>query len=314
MAWYVAAWTVAAVGYVAVREAVLHPYARNQFIAPVFLQQGWVPIRLTAIAALGDVTRLLLFPLKLRTDYSPAERTIVTTPLDVRFAIGAACLVAWGALFALAWRRGRKAEAFGLAWLALAFLPVANLLFPTGILVAERTLYLPSAGLALALGAWGRDLRGWRLGVPLAAVVIAGGIRSALRVPVWRNDRRVILSVLDDSPRSYAGPMGMGAVYLQTGDAEKALAAFRYASSVAPLEGRPYLLAGHAALKLRRFAVADSEFAQVDRMCNPCGGLYRTEAGAALQMGDTAVADSLLAHARRLTSPPARAGNRLNQR
>src|SRR5207249_10906236 len=107
-----------------------------------------------AVAALADIGRLLVFPLTLRVDYSPAERTLVTSPLDGRFLIGLACLAIWGVLLGRAWRRRRRVEALGLAWIAIAYLPVANLLFPSGVLVAERTFHVPSIGLALALGAW----------------------------------------------------------------------------------------------------------------------------------------------------------------
>jgi hypothetical protein len=150
---FVGSWLAIAAVYVALRGAVLHPYARLHDIAPVFVGQSPVAVRLTAVATLGDVLRLLVFPLTLRVDYSPAERTIVTSVLDGRFLLGLAAVALWATVLVLAWRRGRRVEAFGLGWIAIAFLPVANLLFPVGILLAERTLYLPSVGLALAAGA-----------------------------------------------------------------------------------------------------------------------------------------------------------------
>src|SRR5207244_2073473 len=79
--------------------------------APVFFRGSHMAVRLTATAAFADVTRLLLFPLRLRVDYSPAERTLVTTPLDPRFALGLLCFAVWAALLWLAWRRGRRIEA-----------------------------------------------------------------------------------------------------------------------------------------------------------------------------------------------------------
>jgi hypothetical protein len=311
---YLVCWAIAGAAYAAVRESVLQPYASFREAAPIFVGHGPVAVRLTAVSALADVTRLLLFPLTLRADYSPAERTIVTSPVDWRFAVGMLCLVGWALALGFAWRRGRKIEALGLAWVALAFAPVANLIFPAGVLIAERTLYLPSVGFALAVGAWAGQLEGRRLWALVGSVAILGGVRSFVRVPVWRNDRTVILSILDDSPRSYSGPMAVGAIYLTTRQPEKALAAFDSAAAIFPIEGRPYLLGGHAALMLRRYALADSLFAHVDALCYPCGGLYRTEAGAALQMGDTAVAESLLAHADRLTAPRTPAGRSGNHR
>jgi len=91
-------------------------------------------------------------------DYSPAERTIVQNLSDGRFLLGLACLALWAWLLVMAWRRQRS-EAFGLGWIAIAFLLVSNLLFSDGVLLAERTLYLPSVGLALAAGRRSRDFQ-----------------------------------------------------------------------------------------------------------------------------------------------------------
>ncbi|HEY6174438.1 MAG TPA: hypothetical protein VIX73_08350, partial [Kofleriaceae bacterium] len=151
---YVAGWTVVAVIYLAIRWTILHPYGRLEHLAAVFIGASPLSVRFTTVAALSDIARLLVFPAVLRVDYSPNERTLVTSPLDGRFLAGLLCFLVWAGLLWLAWRRGRRVEAFGLGWIAIAFLPVANLFFPTGVLVAERTLYLPSVGLALAAGAW----------------------------------------------------------------------------------------------------------------------------------------------------------------
>ena len=42
---------------------------------------------------------------------------------------------------------------FGLLWMVITLSPVSNLLFLSGILLAERTLYLPSVGF-VAAAAW----------------------------------------------------------------------------------------------------------------------------------------------------------------
>ena len=130
---YVTSWVMLGVAYLAVRSAVLHPFARIKNIAAAFVGASPLDIRLTAIATLSDVARLLVFPLTLRVDYSPAERTLVTSVLDPRFLIGLGCAVAWGALIALAWRHNRRVEAYGLGWIGIALSPVANLLFPAGV-------------------------------------------------------------------------------------------------------------------------------------------------------------------------------------
>src|SRR5207245_2493071 len=141
-------------------EAVANIVGRAEVMAGLFAI-------LAVYAALADVARLLVFPLTLRVDYSPAERTLVPTLLDYRFALGVLCIAAWGGLLWLTWRRGRRVEAFGLGWIAIALFPVSNLVVPVGVLLAERALYLPSAGLVLAAGAWLKDLETRRLAVVL---------------------------------------------------------------------------------------------------------------------------------------------------
>src|SRR3989442_13773323 len=188
MAMYAGVWVAVGLAYGVVRWAVLgHELVGHP--APVFFGASPVAVRLTAVAPHADVARLLVFPLTLRVDYSPAERTLVPTPLDSRFALGLLCVAAWSALLWLTWRRGRRVEAFGLGWIAIALFPVSNLVVPVGVLLAERALYLPSAGLALAAGAWLKDLETRRLAVVLSLLVVAGGVRTALRVPVWRGYR-----------------------------------------------------------------------------------------------------------------------------
>ncbi len=294
MAAFLLSWLVIAGAYLAVRGIVLHPYARLHATAPVFLGESAVARRLTSLAALSDVLRLLVFPLKLRVDYSPAERTIVRSLLDGRFILGLTCLAVWAWLLLMAWRLRRNVEAYGLAWIAIAFLPVSNLLFSTGVLLAERTLYLPSAGLALAAGAALARLPARRFGVALALLVVAGGIRSALRTPVWHDDFAVTASILEDSPNSYRGPARMAAIYQSHRQPERALAALREATRVYDRDPTLFIAGADAALTLGNSHLADSMLVRAERLCYRCAGSYRTQALAARSRGDSAVADSLL--------------------
>jgi protein O-mannosyl-transferase len=300
---YLACWIVIGVAYGMSRQTILNPLSRIENIAPVFVGASPWAIRLTAVAAFADVARLLLFPLTLRVDYSPAERTLVTSPLDPRFALGLLCVVAWAGLVALAWRRGRRVEAFGLGWIAIALLPVANLVFPAGFFVAERTLYLPSVGLVVAVGAWLGALAPQRLRVVVAALVLAAGARTARRVPVWRDALSVIASELEDSPRSYDGPARMVGVYLSGGRLEKAIEAYRASTAIFDRYPWVYVWGADAAFGLRRPVLADSMLRRLEQLCHHCAYYYRYEATGALARGDTATADSLLARAREFHEP-----------
>jgi len=290
---YWAGWIGLGAAYFAVRWAILHSAADQVQLAPVFVGASFSAVRLTAVAAFADFARLLVFPLTLRVDYSPDERTLVTTPLDIHFLLGTLCLLVW------TWRRGRRVEAYGLCWIAIALMPVANLLFPVGVLVAERTLYLPSVGLVLVVGAWVKELPMRPLAAIATAVALAGAVRSALRVPVWSSPQTVALSVSEDSPHSYVRPLLMAGTYLAQHQPEKALAAIRIAARITDRAPRVLLWGADAAFKLGQTQVADSLLGRLDQLCNRCPFYYEYAARGALSRGDTAVADSFLVRARR---------------
>lgn len=301
-AWlFVGSWGVAGAACLTAAFLVLAGATGSASTAPVFVGHGPIAVRLTAFSEVTDLVRLLLVPLTLRVDYSPAERTIVTSVLDGRFLAGLLLLGLWVALAVIAWRRGRRVEVVGLLWVAVAYLPVSSLIVPIGLLMAERTLYLASAGVVLALAAAAvrLPLRPSALAAGAAGVVVLGALRTALRVPIWHDNLRVALSIVEDSPKSYQGPMASAGIFLEAGRPVQALEYADTAWSVFPLDPRPYLIGAHAALKLGRMSTADSLLALADRHCLPCRGVYEAEAAVALAMGDTAIADSLRSHLRR---------------
>lgn len=306
LAAFVATWVVLGAAYATARGAVLGDVPHGLY--PMFRDAGPLEVRLTAVAALADIARLLVFPLTLRIDYAPGERTLVTSFLDARVAAGLLCLALWATLLVRTYRAGRRVEALGLVWIAIAFLPVANLLFPSGILIGERTLYLPSVGLVLAVGAWLKDLEPRRLGAVLTVLVLAGGVRSALRVPAWRDEMSVSLSILEDSPRSHHGLARAAGAYYGSGQPAKALDAYRRAIAMYDREPMLYVSAALAALKIDRGAVADSLLAGASALCGACQRQYAFYVAIARWQGDSALADSLAvrqrAAARERDAPP----------
>jgi protein O-mannosyl-transferase len=297
MAAYAASWVAIAALYGVARYAVVHQYAWSQALAQVFYRESPLTIRLTAVAALADAARLLLFPLHLRADYSPAERTAIHSPLDTRLLIGLVVAIAWGALLYRCWRRGRTIEAFGLGWMALAYLPVANLLFPSGVYMAERTLYLPSVGLALAAAAaLGKvPLHRWR--TPVAAVLLLAAVRTVLRVPVWRDDLTLTESILDDSPRSYKGPAHYASIYLSRRDPARARQAYHTAVTIYDRDFLVWVGAADAAYTLGHLGEADSLLVRANQICFGCAAGLRIQAQEAAARGDSATATFFLRRA-----------------
>jgi hypothetical protein len=295
-------WLLVALVYGAARWAVLHPFARFEATAPVFAGLSFVDVRLTAFAAFVDVARLLVFPAVLRVEYTPLERTAVTTPLHGGFLLGLVLVLGWVMLTLVAWRRGGRVEAFGLGWIGIAYLPVANLLYPSGVFVAERTLYLPSVGFVIALGALAARLKPQTFVLAVGSLTLVGGVRSALRVPVWKDDASVTLSILQDSPASYRGPARGGAIYQNARRPAAALDAYRAALRIFP-DASVYVAAADAAFTLDQPTVADSMLEGANRLCFRCSGALRVQARSARGRGHVNPADSHEARAARQDVP-----------
>jgi tetratricopeptide (TPR) repeat protein len=206
--------------------------------------------------------RLLFFPLHLQGDYSVAEIEQATGWGLIQSA-GAALLVA---LALLGWRLRREAPVvpFGLLWAGAALLPVANVLVPTGIVMAERTLFLPSAGIllgsgglavsaaawlraprsgALAPGAGAKQTSGTVRSVSLASIavvvlVVAGVARSAVRHTDWRGHLHFWEGTTRDAPLSHKAHYAYGQLLYKAGEEEAGLAEYHTAIALAPAEYR----------------------------------------------------------------------------
>jgi nicotinic acid mononucleotide adenylyltransferase len=116
-----------------------------------------------------------------------------------------------------------------------------------------------------------------------------------LRAPVWRDDFAVTNSILNDSPNSYRGPARMAAIYQSHRQPERALTALRHATRIYDRDPALFIAGADAALTLGNSRLADSMLAHAEQLCYRCSGSYRTQAFAARSRGDSAVADSLLA-------------------
>jgi hypothetical protein len=202
--------TLLALAFLAVRTRVLGSFA-GDLSAQTFQSLGAWPRLLTMLALVPEWVRLLYWPAHLQADYSSQETRVIHTP-DLAVALGAVVLL--GAIWlAIRFRRNHPVVAFGILWVLVALFPTSNLVIPTGIVLAERTMFLPSVGAMLVVGDLAvRVWAGLKEGTPilrsLAAVALgtlicAAAIRSAARQPVWANDEVLKTQMVIDAPRSY---------------------------------------------------------------------------------------------------------------
>jgi hypothetical protein len=172
----------------------------------------------------------------LRAQYSPPEFAGTST-WSATATLGLLLVGALAVIGVLTWRRHRLV-AIGLGWIAIAGSIVSNLLFPTGILVAERTLFLPSVGVALIAGslvamAGDRPVR-WAI---LGVLVALGGARSWSRQPVWKDNPTLFAQTVIDAPGSYRSYFIAGKEFQRETKYPGALAMYRRAASL--YEGDP---------------------------------------------------------------------------
>jgi Tfp pilus assembly protein PilF len=149
-------------------------------------------------------------------------------------------LLAAGAA-AIVLRRSAWPVAFGIAWFAVALLPVSNVV-PLATFLAEHWLYVPSIGLFLAAG-WTLTrvgpARRTRLAM-LALLVAVYGARTVRRNADWRDERTLLETTLDFAPNSARVHANLGRVYLAAGDVPRAKAALARAVELEPDHVRAY--------------------------------------------------------------------------
>jgi len=154
------------------------------------------------------IGRLMLFPSHLSADYSPND-VIIADGIGPAELPG--LLMAFGVvLLAFALRRRSAVASLGLFWFVISYFPVSNILLPTGIVTAERTLFLPSVGVVLVMAAtivWmAAELRPRGRIAVLAAtgVLISLGVwKSVDRQKVWANNDVLFDETVKDSPENY---------------------------------------------------------------------------------------------------------------
>lgn len=198
------------------------------------------------LSIIPEVIRLLIWPQRLAAEYGVPALAGSTGWTPAAF-LGLLSLVIIALISVLGWRRA-PLIVIGILWSALAWFPVSNLLVPTGILLAERTLYLPTIGVALALGAtidavaetWKRRI----LVVCCAVAVLLGVLRSNSRQAVWRDNATLFRQTVRDQPRAYRSHALLATVHGAEGRPEEAIESYRRA--VALYGGDPWLLEDYA--------------------------------------------------------------------
>jgi hypothetical protein len=160
--------------------------------------------------------RLLVAPWPLCADY-PGFFAFGRAALP-GLALGVAVVAAYVGVTVAAARRGQRVVALGLAWFGLALAPVSNLI-PIPVPAAERFLYLPLAGIALAVAAAAGSEAAARRGVAAAGLLAlaAFAVLVNLRHAVWHDNQALWSATLAVNPRSCGAHSAVGGDLLAQG-------------------------------------------------------------------------------------------------
>ena len=196
----------------------------------------------TMMAAWPTVGALLFWPARLMMHYGPSAIP-AQSALTLRAAMSLLGLTV--CVIAAAMHPAGRRPAAALVWIVLGYLPASNLLVPTGQLLAERTLYLPSVGAAM-LVAWLIGVGSERVAqsrisraqplVPalVALLTVIGIVRTTTYVGVWANDERLFTSGIAADPRAFHPRIQLARWYGRHGHEEAALAEMDTAYRLAP--------------------------------------------------------------------------------
>lgn len=199
------------------------PAAEFPFVDNPIVSAGFWTGRLTAIAVMARYLWLIAWPMRLSADYSYAQIPVASGRLQDWFACGAILFVLVGCVVLC--RRDRAAAFFG-GFALLTFLPASNLLFPTGTIMAERVMYLPSVGIialvVIAVDRLARRIRRPQILAGVAVAIVAGfAVRTWIRNTDWRDDVSLWTSTVRASPHSFKAHRGL-AETLHDGDPKHA--------------------------------------------------------------------------------------------
>jgi len=210
--------------------------------------------------------QLLVFPVNLNARHlTPPPESLLSLPF-----LGPLILCGLlGVVLVLLARRSRLI-AFGSLWFLVALLPVLNLVPLEGTTMADRFLYLPSAGFALVLTGlpeaakgWRGSLMGWAFRATWAVLILIGinnAVFTVLRNPVWHDEIRFFTLLVKQVPSSCIAHHNLGYAYYREGNLMTAESEYRKALSLNPDYAESHATLGDVLVKTGRYQEAIAEY------------------------------------------------------
>jgi tetratricopeptide (TPR) repeat protein len=261
--------TIVAIAYLLVRRVVVGSLA-GDYPTFVFAHASATTRALTMLGAVPVVLRLLLWPTHIAVEYMP-QAIRIYTHADARLLPCAMLIIGLIALVASP-RRSGPVISWAIAWTGVALLPVSNLLIPSGVVLAPRTLFLPSVGVVIAIAGTLEVLarratsrwpamaapRSRHIAVGFAFGLVCAGLAGSIeRTLAWHDDLTLVFQTVLDAPRSYLARDAYGRALFELGHAAEGERELKRAIALYPEDPGPYahLAAAYAAAGLCQPAI-----------------------------------------------------------
>lgn len=241
----VAVYAGVTVAYLAVRYAVL-----GKLTVPientVFKTAPLMTRVLTMADGFLEYFRLLVWPVTLRFEYDfsiiPPQNALTLA------AVTKVALIIAVLAFGIAIFSRLKTISFSILFFFLTLSTVSNILTPTGILIAERVLYIPAISFGLIVcyfldKLYSSNLR--KLAIVIL-IVISGAFatRTILRNRDWQSREAYIAAFVRDVPNSPKSALLDGYRKLESGDIKGAEQAFLRVIELEPTSAGSYVILG----------------------------------------------------------------------
>jgi hypothetical protein len=169
----------------------------------------------------------------------------------------------------------------GIGWIAVSFVLLSNLIVPMPMWLAERTLYLPTVGVALLTVAGIELLR--RRGITpshrgvvavVGLLVVLGSARSWQYSQVWRSNEALFTDLVERHPESFHAPWWTGQRLVDAGQVERGLVWLERAVESNPNGVMVRLDYARALLLVERGAEAEAQLRPIPRGLHPSVSVF----------------------------------------
>ena len=186
-----------------------------------------------------------------------------------------ATLLSWGglmALVALAFRIAHRSPllAFGIFWLLISYLPISNLV-PTSYILADRYMYMPSAGFCIILVCLGEKLytklHSFKPRYAISLITVVGGLlivgysfRAHSYNSYWTHERVLWNYTLGCNPQSFRAYSHLGVQHYREGKYPEAIEDLTKAIQLGYEDD--YVNRGSALMELKNYEAAIEDYNQ----------------------------------------------------